>query len=47
MFNYANNSDKDLQVLIKKKDWLASLPKHDTTEGIFDEKLQGRLYLCY
>jgi len=34
MFNYAKNSDEDLQVLIKKKDWLASLPKHDTTEGI-------------
>ena len=42
MFNYANNSDEDLQVLVKKKDWLASLPKHDTTEGIFDEKLLGR-----
>ena len=42
MFNYAKNSDEDLQVLIKKKDWLASLPKHDTTEGI----LLGR-YLWY
>ena len=42
MFNYANNSDEELQVLVKKKDWLASLPKHDTTEGIFNEKLLGR-----
>merc|ERR1719350_1854565 len=33
MFNYANTSDEALQVLVKKKDWLASLPKHDTTEG--------------
>ena len=46
MFNYANNSDENLQVLVKKKDWLASLPKHDTTEGIFYEKLTGR-YLWY
>ena len=36
MFNYANTSDEALQVLVKKKDWLASLPKHDTTEGIYN-----------
>ena len=42
MFNYANNSDEELQVLVKKKDWLSSLPKYDTTEGIFNKKLLGR-----
>ena len=42
MFNYTNNSDEDLKVLVNQKDWLASLPKYDTTEGIFDEKLLGK-----
>ena len=42
MFNYTNNPDEDLKVLVNQKDWLASLPKHDITEGIFDEKRLGR-----
>ena len=46
MFDFAYNSDEDLQVLVKKQDWLASLPKHDSTEGIFDAK-KGRYVFEY
>ena len=36
MLDYGK-SDKELQALIKGKDWLSSLPKNDPKEDIFKE----------